>query len=109
MLLKTPGFDALVKAAAERARTCGLAADAIRIATTLDGKVPEHVGRAALGLRERLYVELAESQDAGFDAATHCGGDVLLLTETGKLQVRPEGSRPAERDHALGVVKWSHR
>ncbi|MCT9088895.1 hypothetical protein N4G70_08440 [Streptomyces sp. ASQP_92] len=109
MLLKTPGFDALVTAAAERARTCGLAADAIRIATTLDGKVPEHVGRAALGLRERLYVELAESQDAGFDAAAESGGDVLLLTETGKLRVCPEGSRPAERDHALGVVKWSHR
>ncbi len=109
MLLKTPGFDALVKAAAERARTCGLAADAIRIATTLDGKVPEQVGRAALGLRERLYVELAESQDAGFDAAADSGGDVLLLTETGKLKVRPEGSRPTERDHALGAVKWSHR
>ncbi|MGW8326375.1 hypothetical protein ACWGLE_00550 [Streptomyces sp. NPDC055897] len=109
MLLKTPGFDALVKAAAERARTCGLAADAIRIATTLDGKVPEDVGRAALGLRERLYVELAESQAAGFDPAADSGGDVLLLTHTGKLKVRPEGSRPAEQDYALGAVKWSHR
>src|ERR1700754_2811570 len=101
MQLKTPGFDAQVKAAAERARACGLAADAIRIAATLDGMVPEQIGRAAMGLGERVYTEIAESQVAGFaptggpdTAADDGAGDLLVLTGTGRLRVVPAGTRP---------------
>ncbi|MFD8414217.1 hypothetical protein ACFV2Q_21075 [Streptomyces sp. NPDC059650] len=135
MLLKTPGFDAQVTAAAARARGCSLAADAIRIAATLDGMVPEQVGRAAMGLGERVYTELAESQAAGFvpsadpaagpsadtadagsdgadEAAADGAGDLLMLTETGRLRVVPAGTRPAsgsEGAEALGTLKWQSR
>ncbi|MFD0267652.1 hypothetical protein ACFVGY_13785 [Streptomyces sp. NPDC127106] len=122
MQLKTPGFDAQVTAAAARARGCALAADAIRIAATLDGMVPEQVGRAAMGLGEQVYTELAESQAAGFvpsadpsadanGAAGDGAGDLLMLTETGRLRVVPAGTRPAgdEEAEALGTLKWQSR
>ncbi|MFF3862094.1 hypothetical protein [Streptomyces sp. NPDC002209] len=132
MQLKTPGFDAQVKAAAERARACGLAADAIRIAATLDGMVPEQVGRAAMGLGERVYTEIAESQVAGFaptggpeaedgagapapaEAGTGAdsgAGDLLMLTGTGRLRVVPAGTQPAgtEDGEPLGTLKWQSR
>ncbi|WP_374774495.1 hypothetical protein OG756_17435 [Streptomyces sp. NBC_01310] len=112
MLLKTPGFDTQVKAAAERARGCGLVADAVRIAATLDGMVPEQVGRAALGLGERMYLELAEAHAAGLDTATDTAeGELLLLTETGRLRVVPAGERPGPEAGAaaLGTLKWQAR
>ncbi|MEV6578238.1 hypothetical protein AB0M92_08730 [Streptomyces sp. NPDC051582] len=118
MQLKTPGFDAQVKAAAERARACGLAADAIRIAATLDGMVPEQIGRAAMGLGERVYTEIAESQVAGFaptggpgTAPDDGAGDLLVLTGTGRLRVVPAGTRPAGPEEAepLGTLKWQNR
>ncbi|MEW2412573.1 hypothetical protein AB0953_02410 [Streptomyces sp. NPDC046866] len=136
MLLKTPGFAAQVTAAAARARACAQAADAIRIAATLDGMVPEQVGRAAMGLGERVYTELAEAQAAGFDpvagpvdgpagdpaagAGGEAGedgagtGDLLMLTETGRLRVVPAGTRPAvggtaEAAEPLGTLKWQSR
>ncbi|MFJ4655864.1 hypothetical protein ACIP5Y_31690 [Nocardia sp. NPDC088792] len=109
MRLKTQGFEALVTAAAQQARGCGLAADAVRIAVTLDGKVPEQVGREAMNLSERVCVELAESCAAGFDA-TASDGDLLMLSESGRLRVFPDEIEPPEQGHhLLGAVKWPSR
>ncbi|MFI1913350.1 hypothetical protein [Nocardia sp. NPDC020380] len=109
MRLKTQGFDALITAAAQQARGCGLAADAVRIAVTLDGKVPEQVGREAMNLSERVCVELAESCAAGFDA-TASDGDLLMLSESGRLRLFPDEIQPPDQGHhLLGALKWHSR
>ncbi|WAZ21807.1 hypothetical protein STRCI_003006 [Streptomyces cinnabarinus] len=106
MQLKTEGFPALVVAAARRARDAVLVADAVGIAVTLDGKVPEEVGRKAISLPEQILLDSAVCSGAALDPSA-AEGDLLVLSETGRLRVLP-GRRPAPAvpGHVLGAVKW---
>ncbi|GGS13782.1 MULTISPECIES: hypothetical protein [Streptomyces] len=109
MQLSTDGFQALVAAAASRARDAALVADAVGIAVTLDGKVPEDVGRKALSLPEQVLLEAAELCGAGLTTADG-GEELLVLSETGRLRVLADGSAtPGGPGHVLGSVKWSGR
>ena len=106
MELKTEGFPALVALAAQRARDAGLVADAVGIAVTLDGKVPEEVGRKAINLPEQILLDSAACCGAALDTSS-TEGDLLVLSETGRLRVLPGGGQAPERlGHVLGAVKW---
>lgn len=103
--LKADGFADTAALVAERARRCGAVSEAVRVAVTLDGRVPENVGWAALTVAEQALLTAAECCRAEL-APPADDRDRLVLTRSGRLSVcRPDrGSMPD--GHILGSVAW---
>lgn len=101
--LKTEGYAALICGVARDARARGSAADVIRSALTLCGRVDEDVGLAALTAADLAVIEVLRHSDARLDPDAEDGGR-LFLTNTARLAVRPEGTEPPLDAHPLGAV-----
>ncbi|MGW0589568.1 hypothetical protein [Streptosporangium sp. NPDC002607] len=104
--LKAEGFDRLLAGVAEQARDCSLVEDAMKIALTLGGTIPESVGRAALTAAERVVLDAALEHGAALapEGDGPDGRDVLVLARTGRLMVL-SGGLP-EGAHPIGSPAW---
>lgn len=103
--LQSEGFSNLVRATAAKAREHTRAADAIRTALTLNGRVPDEIGRNALTSADRAVVDAATTSGAHLDQGG-AEGDLLLLTRTGRTcAVLGGGPAPADAE-LLGSLKW---
>lgn len=94
--LKTSGFARLVAEAAAKARLTSEPEKAISVALTLDGRLPEPVGRKAVRPADRLVLAVA--------AELAAGPDLLVLTPTGRLATCQEP--PPEDAHMLLGLRW---
>jgi hypothetical protein len=103
--LKTEGFGELVCGVADAARSAASAADAVRIALTLDGRLDEPIGLAALSSADRIVIDVARTSGVRLDPDAD-GGDRLLLTRTGRLTVRLGGNDGVEDAYPLGALLW---
>lgn len=101
--LKTEGYAALICGVARDARDRGSAADVIRSALTLCGRVDEDAGLTALTAADLAVIDMLRHSDARVDPDAE-DGDRLFLTSTGRLAVRPDGTEPPRDAHPLGAV-----
>lgn len=103
--LKTEGFGELVRGVADAARSAASAADALRLVLTLDGRLDEPTGLAALSPADRIVVDLARTSAVPLDTNADAG-DRLFLTRTGRLAVRFGGDDGMEDAYPLGALLW---
>lgn len=119
--LRTEGFDAVVSEAAALARKQLTASDAARVAATLDGRIDETTGLAALSRPERRLLEemvrlgaalegypRTDDEGGGENAgsAAGTGGWRLWLTGTGRLAIRRDPAGTGDGLHSIGRVCW---
>lgn len=102
--LRSDGFTDLVARAVERARSAGSAAEAVRIALTLDGRQRTEIGAASMTAADRDVVEQLLDPAVGLDPA---GADRLYVTDTGRLAVRPDGVEAPAGAHLVGRLRWA--
>jgi hypothetical protein len=102
--LRTPGFQALTAAVAELAGKQPTVAEAASIACTLDGRILEALGLAALSVTERSALDYMSATGALLDGAD--GSWVLWLTDTGRLKIGRPKSATDENAHVIGMVHW---
>ncbi len=103
-MLKTEGFAQLIQNVADKAQLATVVADAVRIAATLDGRVPESAGLQALTDADRTFLELAGHLPATQETDV---GDLILLTRTGRVAiVLAKESDPPPGAHVLATVGW---
>lgn len=102
--LRTEGFARLVSAVADKARLSADAAKMVRTALTLDDRVDEESGLAALTPADRVVVESVQRSDVRLD----CDADTaLFLTGTGRLAVGFDDLSPPHGAYRLGAVRWA--
>lgn len=133
--LRTDGFDAVVAEAAALARKQLTASEAARVAATLNGRVDEATGLAALSRPERGLLDAMVRLGAGFEgdvdtegnagtgtvgaggdvgagndeAADEVGGWWLWLTVTGRLAIRSGAVGAADANaggYRIGKARW---
>lgn len=115
--LRRDGFDAVVAETVALARKQLTASEAARVAATLNGRIGEAIGLAALSRPERGLLDVMVRLGAGFDGDVDVGGENdaaasgwwLWLAPTGRLAVR-NGAVAADdvgvSGHRLGRVSW---
>jgi hypothetical protein len=104
--LKTDGFAGLVASVVTRARSTTEASTALRIALTLDGKLPEEIGRKAVALPERAIIDDVRRLLPAIDTTADTG-DVVSLTPTGRVTIALTEAPTAPTDaHILGAIRW---
>lgn len=113
--LRTDGFDAMVAEAAALARKQLTASDAALVAATLDGRIDQATGLAALSRPERGVLEEMVRLGAGLerdvgaeDGNAEPGGWRLWLGPTGRLALR-RGGEAVEGGHPIGRSRWPTR
>ncbi|HEX6075185.1 MAG TPA: hypothetical protein VFZ32_07975, partial [Micromonosporaceae bacterium] len=86
--LKTGGFAEILSGTVAKARAGSDAAEVVRIALTLDGRLPEDVGLRAITSADLGVIEFVRHSPVGLapDADADMG-DRLFLTRTGRLTV----------------------
>lgn len=104
--LRTPGFAELLSTVAAKARSRWEAAEVVRIALTLDGRVTEETGRNALTSADREVMELASRPHVRIDPDADTGTR-LFLTATGRLTVRLDRTAAPDGAHPLGAPLWT--
>jgi hypothetical protein len=104
-LLKADGFAVLVASVISRARRESIAAECVRTAVTMDGRVDESIGYRSLTAAETGFVEAAREHGALLDPDAR-GGDLLVVTPTGRLRVLPGALAVPEDGQPLGAVVW---
>ncbi|WP_340681977.1 hypothetical protein LCL61_25040 [Amycolatopsis coloradensis] len=112
--MRTNGFDAIVAEAAALARKQSTASEAARVAATLDGRIDEETGIAALSRQERGLLE--EMVRSGIrlegDGETEADDDRtddgwwLWLTATGRLAIRQRDADAGEGGYRIGKGCW---
>lgn len=105
--LKTGGFAEILSGTVAKARAGSDAAEVVRIALTLDGRLPEDVGLRAITSADLGVIELVRHSPVGLapDADADLG-DRLFLTRTGRLTVRLDGVPAPPDADLLGTLQW---
>ncbi|HEX6340920.1 hypothetical protein [Umezawaea sp.] len=104
--LKSEGFTELVADVARVARSSRDVAVVTKIALTLDGRLGEDIGSAALTAADQVLVELLRCPGIHLNTAAPDTDDRLFLTRTGRLAVRLDGAEGPDDAFPLGGVRW---
>jgi hypothetical protein len=105
MDLRADGFAVMAADVAERARHCAAVGEAVKVAVTLDSRLPVDVGWAALTVAEQALLTAAECCRAQL-APPRNDADQLVLTRSGRLRVHRRDSGSDPEGHILGSVAW---
>jgi hypothetical protein len=106
MDLRAGGFAELLSGVIAKARSTPEAAEVVRLALTLDDRLPEEIGLLALTPADRSLVECARRPAVRLAADAETG-DRLYLTRTGRLAARPDGMQAPAGAEPLGALRWA--
>lgn len=101
--IQPEGFPHLIESTAGHARRHGNASQALRTVLTLDGRLPEEVGRAALTGADRLLVQEATARALRLGPADQ-GSDLLIIEATGRLRFLWDAPSAPDGSHAVGSL-----
>lgn len=101
--IQAKGFPHLLESTAERARRSNTAKQSLQVVLTLDGRLPENVGRAALTAADLFLAQEATARELRIDPAV-ASGDLLILDQTGRMRFLWGASRAPTGSHSVGSL-----
>jgi hypothetical protein len=109
-ILRTEGFSRILEITAQKASAMDCAYSAAHHVATIGGTLKPEVGLAALSGAETRRLEALRTVDARLvTAPLPEGTEVLIMTDTGRLQILPPAEDPTDGGRVVGYVDWSGR
>ncbi len=105
--LRSDGFPHLLEQVARKAREAPDSRQALRIALTLDDRVPEHIGRSALSAPDRVLLDALCVP--GAPLAPPAGPGLLVIDPTGRTRLLDAGTDNPGDSHAIGSLPVRER